>query len=403
MTSHPDPIVFNRAHVTGEEFVYMHEAIGNAHLASSGPFSKRCADWLVERIGTRHAFLTHSCTAALEMAFTLADIGPGDEVIMPSFTFVTTANSVVGRGGRPVFVDIREDTLCLDERLLEAAITPRTKAIVPVHYAGVGCEMTMLGELARARGLVVVEDAAQGIGAIAHGHPLGSIGELGALSFHETKNVSCGEGGALLVNDERLLERAEVVHEKGTDRGRFYRGQVDKYTWVDVGSSYALSELAAAYLWAQLRREREITAKRLGIWSRYHEAFAGLELEGRVRRPVIPAHCEHNAHMYYLLLDNLETRTAFIRELGARGVNAVFHYVPLHTSAAGLRYARSEGELPVTTDVSDRLVRLPLWADMTESQVDRVIDAVIDFMGSTAATWADGDMDLRRAGAAGVK
>jgi dTDP-4-amino-4,6-dideoxygalactose transaminase len=383
MTIHPDPIVFNRAHVTGEEFACMEEAIRNAHLASSGPFSKRCADWLAERTGCRRAFLTHSCTAALEMAISLADLRPGDEVIMPSFTFVTTANSVVGRGGRPVFVDIREDTLCLDERLLEAAITPWTKAIVPVHYAGVGCEMDVICELAQQHGLLVVEDAAQGIGATASDRPLGGIGDLGALSFHETKNVSCGEGGALLVNDERLVERAEVVHEKGTDRARFYRGQVDKYTWVDVGSSYALSELAAAYLWAQLQHEREITARRLEIWNRYHDAFAELELEGLLRRPVIPAHCEHNAHMYYLLLEDLDTRTAFISELGARGVNAVFHYVPLHTSTAGRRYARTHGELTVTTDVADRLVRLPLWVDMSEDQVDRVIREVTGFVRTT--------------------
>jgi dTDP-4-amino-4,6-dideoxygalactose transaminase len=384
MTAHREPIVFNRAHVTGSEFGYMHEAIGNAHLASSGPFSKRCAEWLVERIGCREAFLTHSCTAALELAFTLADIGPGDEVVMPSFTFVTTANAVAGRGGRPVFVDIREDTLCLDERLLESAITPRTRAIVPVHYAGVGCDMEAITALAREHDLVVVEDAAQCIGATRAGKPLGGIGELGALSFHETKNVSCGEGGALLVSDERLLARAEVVHEKGTDRARFYRGQVDKYTWVDLGSSYALSELAAAYLWAQLQREREITQRRLQIWARYHEAFEPLEREGRLRRPVVPADCEHNAHMYYLLLEDLETRTAFIRELAARGVYAVFHYVPLHSSTAGKRYASAHGDLRVTSDVSDRLVRLPLWPDLTAGQVDRVIEAVFAFMDGRA-------------------
>jgi dTDP-4-amino-4,6-dideoxygalactose transaminase len=391
-----EPIVFNRVHVTGGEFGYMHEAIGNAHLASSGPFSKRCAEWLVERTGSRLVLLTHSCTAALEMAFTLGEIGPGDEVIMPSFTFVTTANSVVGRGGVPVFVDIRPDTLCLDERLIEAAITPRTKAIVPVHYAGVGCEMGVIGELAEKHDLLVVEDAAQGIGATASGRALGGIGHLGALSFHETKNVSCGEGGALLINDERLRDRAEVVHEKGTDRTRFYRGQVDKYTWVDVGSSYALSELAAAYLWAQLQSERKITRTRLDIWDRYHEGFADLEREGHLRRPVVPAGCEHNAHMYYLLLDDLETRTAFIRDLGARGVHAVFHYVPLHTSVAGQRFGRSHGQLDVTTDVSERLVRLPLWADMSESQVERVIEAVWEFMRARSSA-ADGADQLRRA------
>ena len=386
MTADSEPIVFNRAHVTSDEFGYMEEAIRNGHLASSGPFSRRCAEWLAERTGCRQAFLTHSCTAALEMAFTLAEIGPSDEVIMPSFTFVSTANAVVGRGGRPVFVDIRPDTLCIDEQSIESAITPRTKAIVPVHYAGVGCEMDAIGGLAEARDLLVVEDAAQGVGASVAGSPLGGIGQLGALSFHETKNVSCGEGGALLVNDERLLDRAEVVHEKGTDRSSFYRGQVDKYTWVDVGSSYALSELAAAYLWAQLQHEREITATRLAIWNRYHAAFAELEYEGGLRRPVIPAHCDHNAHMYYLLLDDLETRTAFIQKLASRGVNAVFHYIPLHSSTAGRRYGLTQGELAVTTAVSERLVRLPLWADMSGDQVDRVIEAVSDFMRARSST-----------------
>lgn len=394
-------IPFNRVFVTGAEFGYMREAIDNAHLAGNGPFSERCRQWLEQEIGSRRVLLTHSCTGALEMAFTLAEIGPGDEVVMPSFTFVSTATAVVARGGTPVFVDVRPDTLCIDAKLVEQALSPRTKAVVPVHYAGVACDMDQLMELAETHGFLVIEDAAHGIRASIGDRPLGGIGDLGTLSFHETKNVSCGEGGALLVNDQRLLDRAEVVHEKGTDRSRFYRGQVDKYTWVDVGSSYALSELAAAYLWAQLQHEREITAMRLDIWNRYHEAFAALELEGGLRRPVVPAHCEHNAHMYYLLLDDLETRTAFIQELGARGVNAVFHYIPLHTSAAGRRYAETHGELPVTTDVADRLVRLPLWADMTESQVDRVIEAVTDFMRARA-TWTDDDTTTtRRARAAG--
>jgi dTDP-4-amino-4,6-dideoxygalactose transaminase len=372
------PIVFNRAHVTGREFAYMQEAIANAHLASSGPFSVNCSEWLVERTGCRRALLTQSCTAALELAFTLAEIGPGDEVIMPSFTFVTTANAVVGRGGRPVFVDIRTDTLCIDEALVEAAITRRTKAIAPVHYAGVGCSMTQLTELAGAYGLRVVEDAAQGVGAEFLGSALGSIGHLGALSFHETKNVSCGEGGALLVNDQELVERAEVVHEKGTDRSRFLRGEADKYTWMDVGSSYALSELAAAYLWAQLQHEREITALRLSIWDRYHAAFAPLEEEGLLRRPIVPAASRHNAHMYYLLLPDLRSRTTFIEALAADGIHAVFHYVPLHSSPAGQRYGGQTGDMAVTAGVSERLVRLPLWADLTDDDVERVIGAVQD-------------------------
>jgi dTDP-4-amino-4,6-dideoxygalactose transaminase len=374
-----EPIVFNRVHVTGAEFGYMHEAIGNAHLASSGPFSRRCAEWLVERTGSQLALLTHSCTAALEMAFTLAEIGPGDEVIMPSFTFVTTANSVVGRGGVPVFVDVREDTLCLDERLLEAAITPRTKAVVPVHYAGVGCEMGAIAEIAERHGLLVVEDAAQGIGATASGLPLGGIGHLGALSFHETKNVSCGEGGALLAKEERFVQRAEIIHEKGTDRQRFFRGEVDKYSWVDVGSSYLLSDLAAAYLWAQLEEVESITASRVRIWNRYHDAFSELEERGDLRRPVVPAGSTHNGHLYYVLVDDLSVRGELIADLAGREINAVFHYVPLHTSAAGRRYGRAAEDLRVTESISDRLVRLPVWAGMSDADVERVIEGVRRF------------------------
>jgi dTDP-4-amino-4,6-dideoxygalactose transaminase len=383
MSSDNEPIVFNRTHVTGSEFIYMHEAIGNAHLASSGPFSRRCARWLESHTASRQALLTHSCTAALEMAFTLAEIGPGDEVIMPSFTFVSTANAVVGRGGTPVFVDVRPDTLCLDERLLDGAVTPQTKAIVPVHYAGVGCEMSAIGALAADRDLLVIEDAAQALGATVDGRPLGGIGHLGAISFHETKNVSCGEGGALLVNDERFLERAEIVHEKGTDRSRFYRGEVDKYTWVDVGSSYALSELAAAYLWAQLEHESAITAARLRLWDAYHSAFAELESEGVVRRPIVPDSCRHNAHMYYLLTEEAGTRGSLIAHLAERGVHAVFHYVPLHSSEAGRTYGRSVGRLEVTTDVSARLVRLPLWPDLGTERVERVVTAIHEFFEST--------------------
>ena len=382
-TPRSDPIVFNRAHVTGNEFAYMQEAIRNAHLASSGPFTQRCAEWLKDRIGCEQAFLTHSCTGALELAFTLAGIAPGDEVVMPSFTFVTTANAVVARGGCPVFVDIRSDTLTLDDRLVEAALTPRTKAVVPVHYAGVACEMDALGALAANRDLLLIEDAAQAIGASVDGRPLGSLGHLAALSFHETKNVGCGEGGALLVNDARFLDRAEIVLEKGTDRRRFLRGQVDKYTWVDVGSSYALSELAAAYLWAQLESESEITSERVRLWDAYHNAFADLELRGLVVRPTVPPGCRHNAHMYYLLVEDLPTRTRLIEHLGARGIHAVFHYVPLHSSRAGSRYARSSGKLRVTTDVSRRLVRLPLWADLGTDRVERVAAAVHDFYGQS--------------------
>jgi len=379
MSQEPELIVFNRAHVTGDEFVHMNEAIRNAHLASSGPFSALCARWLAERTGAHRALLTHSCTAALEVAFTLAEIGPGDEVIMPSFTFVSTANAVVGRGGIPVFVDVHPDTLCIDESQVERAVTPRTKAIVPVHYAGVGCAMDAISSIAESGELLVIEDAAQGVGATLSGRPLGAIGQLGAYSFHETKNVSCGEGGALLINDDRFVDRAEIVLEKGTDRRRFARGEVAKYTWLDVGSSYALSELAAAYLWAQLEHEREITAARLQIWERYHEAFEPLERNGRLRRPIVPRDRVHNAHMYYLLVENKTTRTKLIAHLAARGIHAVFHYVPLHSSIAGQRYGRSIGRLSVTADTSRRLLRLPLWADMTPGQVDRVACGVADF------------------------
>jgi dTDP-4-amino-4,6-dideoxygalactose transaminase len=309
------------------------------------------------------------------MAAILADIGPGDEVIMPSFTFVSTANAVVLRGGVPVFVDIRGDTLNLDETLVEAAVTPRTRAILPVHYAGVGCELDALGEIARRHDLLLIEDAAQGVLASYRDKPLGSFGDLAALSFHETKNVHCGEGGALLVNRAELVERAEIIHEKGTNRRRFLRGQVDKYSWVDVGSSFLLSDVSAAFLWAQLEQAREITDARLAIWDTYHAAFAELEADGRIRRPIVPEHCRHNAHMYYLLLADLEDRNRFIETVRAHGVSAIFHYVPLHDSEAGERLGRAHGDLSRTTDASDRLVRLPIWTGMSEAEIDLVIDA----------------------------
>jgi dTDP-4-amino-4,6-dideoxygalactose transaminase len=386
MTNVPVRIPFNRAYVTGAEFGYMQAAIENAHLAGNGPFSLHCREWLQQTIGARRALLTHSCTGALEMALTLAEIGMGDEVIMPSFTFVSTANAVVVRGGTPVFVDVRPDTYCINESLVETAITKRTKAIVPVHYAGVGCEMDVINDLAARNDLVVIEDAAHGIEAFLDGQPLGGLGQMGTLSFHETKNVSCGEGGALLVNDDRFVDRAEIIHEKGTDRQRFFKGQVDKYTWVDVGSSYALSDLAAAYLWAQLQHVTEITAMRLAIWNSYHEAFEELEAHGYVRRPIIPLRRVHNAHLYSLVVDSFETRTALIRELDRQGINAVFHYVPLHTSAAGRRYCRIAGDLSVTDFVGDRLVRLPLWSGMSNAEIERVIEGVRMFFAQQHAS-----------------
>jgi dTDP-4-amino-4,6-dideoxygalactose transaminase len=370
-------IPFNRPFVTGREFSNIATAIANAHISSSGPFSAECSEWLEQRLGAARVLLTHSCTAALEMAMVLADLERGDEVIMPSFTFVSTANAVVLRGAIPVFVEIRPDTLNLDENHVEAAITERTKAIVPVHYAGVACAMEPILELAEERLLLVVEDAAQALLSYEGERPLGGIGEFAALSFHETKNVTSGEGGALVVRREGDAERAEIILEKGTNRCNFLRGQIDKYTWIDIGSSYAMSEISAAFLWAQLLEADEITARRLRIWERYHEALADAEREGRLRRPIVPAGCRHNAHMYYLLLPSRRERDAFIEALTGREVNAIFHFVPLHSSPAGSRFGRSHGDLSVTADVSDRLVRLPLWAGMVDEEIDRVIEATL--------------------------
>ena len=354
--------------MTGKELYYIAEAHFNSMLAGDGPFTKKCHEWLEIKTGTKKALLTHSCTAALEMAAILADIQPGDEVMMPSYTFVSTANAFVLRGGVPVFVDIRPDTLNIDETLIEAAITSRTKAIVPVHYAGVACEMDTIMDIAQRHNLLVIEDAAQGIMSTYKGRPLGSIGHLGAYSFHETKNIISGEGGALLVNDERFAERAEIIREKGTNRGQFFRGQVDKYTWVDVGSSYLPGEVIAAFLWAQMEEAETITQKRLDIWQQYHNALASLEVLGELRRPLIPVECQHNAHMYYILLESLEKRTQLISKLKGQDVNAVFHYVPLHSSLAGRKYGRVHGDMTNTEDLSDRLLRLPLWVGLGEQQ-----------------------------------
>lgn len=375
-------VPFNRPYSTGREAATIEQALAAGHLSGNGPFSARCSDWLREGIGSATVLLTHSCTGALEMAVLLAEVGAGDEVILPSFTFVSTANAVALRGAVPVFVDIREDTLNLDEAQVEAAVTERTRALIPVHYAGVGAEMDEIGRIAAAHGLVVIEDAAQGILSSYRGRPLGSLGHAAALSFHETKNVSCGEGGALLVNDPDWSERAEILHEKGTDRSKFFRGQVDKYSWVDIGSSFLLSDLNAAYLWAQLEQAHEITARRLAIWQAYHEALAPLEEQGLLRRPIVPADCEHNAHMYYVLLSDLATRTAVIERLAERGVNAVFHYVPLHDSEAGRRYGRGHGELPVTTRTSERLLRLPLWPALEAADVDHVVESLFAALGA---------------------
>lgn len=369
-------IPFNLPHMTGKELFYIAEAHFNGSLSGDGPFTKRCHNWIEERTGCSKALLTHSCTAALEMTALMFDIKPGDEIIMPSYTFVSTANAFVLRGGVPVFVDIRADTLNLDENLIEAAITSRTKAIIVVHYAGVACEMDSVMKIARKNDLVVIEDAAQGIMATYKGRMLGSIGDLGAYSFHETKNVISGEGGALLVNDPEMALRAEIIREKGTDRSRFFRGEVDKYTWQELGSSYLPGELTAAFLWAQLQEADRITNERMISWQRYHESLKSLEINGLIRRPIVPAECQHNAHMYYLLLAQDIDRQLVLSRLKQDGINAVFHYVPLHSSSAGLRYGRAHGSMKVTNSQSERLVRLPLWVGLTQIQQEEVIESL---------------------------
>ncbi len=374
-------IGFNRPAITGRELLYVTQALEQAHISGDGAFTHRCQALLAAMTGASAVLLTHSCTAALELAARLCALAPGDEVILPSFTFSSTANAVVLSGGVPVFVDIRADTLNLDETLIEAAITGRTRAIFPVHYAGVGCEMDAIMALAARRGLMVVEDAAQALLARHRGRPLGGIGQLGALSFHETKNLISGEGGALLVNDPALLRRAEIIREKGTNRSAFFRGEVDKYTWVDLGSSYLPSDMIAAFLLAQLEQAEPLLAARRAMWAAYHEGFAGLERAGRLRRPVVPADCAHNAHLYYLLLPDLAARTALIASLRARGIQAPFHYVPLHSSPAGRRFGRSAGTLAVTESVADRLVRLPLWHGL-EPRQHEVIEAVCAFFAA---------------------
>jgi dTDP-4-amino-4,6-dideoxygalactose transaminase len=376
-------ITFNKPYMSGKELFYIAQAHHNMMLAGDGPFTKQCHEWLERKSGCEKALLTHSCTAALEMAALLLDIKSGDEVIMPSYTFVSTANAFVLRGGIPVFVDIREDTLNLDERLIEAAITPRTRAIVPVHYAGVACEMDAIMMLANRHCLKVVEDAAQGVMASYKGQMLGGIGDLGAYSFHETKNVISGEGGALLVKDPSLVARAEIIREKGTDRSRYFRGEVDKYTWQEVGSSFLPGELIAAFLWAQLEEAQSITNERLAIWHRYHELLAPFEQKGLLRRPIVPAYCKHNAHMYYVLLAPEFDRQKVLSELKKNEINSVFHYVPLHSSPGGHRYGRAHRELEVTVRQSERLVRLPLWVGLSHSQQDRIVEVLHNALART--------------------
>jgi dTDP-4-amino-4,6-dideoxygalactose transaminase len=373
-------VPFNKSLIAHRELECIGEAIANGHLTGDGEFTKRCQAWLKAQIGCHDALITHSCTAALEMAAILADVQPGDEVIMPSYTFVSTANAFVLRGAVPVFVDIRPDTLNLDEKRVEAAITPKTKAIVPVDYAGVSCEMDTLKAIADEHHLIIIEDAAQAIMSRYKGKPVGSLGHLATLSFHQTKNIISGEGGALLINNPHLVERAEIIREKGTNRSKFFRGEVDKYTWVDIGSSYLPSDLISALLWAQLEQADYIQQRRHEIWQRYHESFGDLEEQGWVQRPTIPEDCQHNAHLYYLLLQDLETRTALLAHLKSRGVQSTFHYVPLHSAPAGRKYGRASGNLTVTDDLSDRLLRLPLGAGITMKEANYVIAEVRAFL-----------------------
>jgi dTDP-4-amino-4,6-dideoxygalactose transaminase len=379
-SSGSDFIPFNKPHLCGTELHHIAQAHARGQLSGDGVYTRMCSEWLANQVGCQRALLTHSCTAALEMAAILAGVGPGDEIIMPSYTFVSTANAFALRGGVPVFVDVRRDTLNLDERLIEAAITPRTKAIVPVHYAGVSCEMDVVMDIARRHGLVVIEDAAQGLMSTYRGRPVGSMGDLACLSFHETKNITSGEGGALLINNERFCERAEIIREKGTNRSRFLRGQVDKYTWVDLGSSYLPGEIVAAFLWAQLEAADQITDRRRAIWRAYHGRFNSLEEAGEVGLPKVPPGCEHNAHMYYLLLRDIEVRTSFIEHMRGRGIGCVFHYVPLHQSPQGIACSKSAGPLENTESLHGRLVRLPLWCDLTDTQLDVIAHAVTEFV-----------------------
>ena len=375
----PIQIPFNKPYLTGNEFGYISEAISFGHTAGDGPFTKRCQQLLARILHAPEVLLTTSCTDALEMAAILLDLEAGDEVIVPSFTFVSTANAFALRGARPVFADVRPDTLNIDETRLERLITDRARAIVVVHYAGIGCEMDPILEIAARRGVKVIEDNAHGLFASYRGKPLGSFGALATQSFHETKNVICGEGGALVINDPALIPRAEIVREKGTNRSRFYRGQVDKYTWVDIGSSFLPSDILAAYLLAQLEARWRIQATRKRIWHFYNDRLADWSAAHGVRLPVVPSHCEQPYHMFYLVVPSLEFRQRLIQHLRARGILAVFHYLPLHLSDMGRRFGGREGDCPVTEDVSDRLVRLPFYNALTEDEQTQVVEAILAF------------------------
>ncbi|MCW5898096.1 MAG: dTDP-4-amino-4,6-dideoxygalactose transaminase [Flavobacteriales bacterium] len=382
----PAPIPFNRSSIIGDEMRHIHDALAIGQVAGDQTFSRRCQGVLEAVTGSGKALLTTSCTHALEMTALLLRIGEGDEVIIPDFTFVSTANAFALRGAKPVFCDVRPDTFNIDERLIEALITPRTKAIVPVHYAGVGCEMEAILDIAARHGLAVVEDNAHGLFGRYKGRPLGSFGALATQSFHETKNITCGEGGALLVNDMSLVARAEILREKGTDRARFFRGEVDKYSWVDLGSSYVMSDVLAAFLFGQLERWEEVQARRRTIWERYDQALGEWADLAGIRRPIVPGHCDQAWHMYHLLMPSLQDRTDFIAHLAAQDIKAVFHYLPLHLSEYAARWGGRPGDHPVSEDVSDRLVRLPFYTSLSEEDQGRVIDAVVRFRPGLAGS-----------------
>jgi dTDP-4-amino-4,6-dideoxygalactose transaminase len=375
-----DCIPFNRPALVGTEASYITDVMRRGHAAGDGDYTRRCHAFLETTLGVRRALLTTSCTHALEMSALILDVGDGDEVIVPSFTFVSSINAFALRGARPVFADVRADTLNLDERPLDGLITDRTKAVITVHYAGVGCEMDSILEIARQRDVTVVEDNAHGLFGTYKGKPLGTFGALATQSFHETKNISCGEGGALLINDDRYVKRAEIIREKGTNRSAFFRGEIDKYTWVDLGSSYLPSELLSAFLWAQLEEFEQVQGARRAIWERYDEGLRNWAAVSDVGTPFVPAHCEHPYHMYYLLLPSLEIRDALIAHLRERGIMSVFHYVPLHYSPMGMRLGGRPGQCPVAEDVSQRIVRLPFFNDLTRGDQERVITAVSEFI-----------------------
>ena len=372
-------IPFNIPPFTGKEMDYIRQAVENQKICGDGPYTKKCSEWIEQKTGTAKCLLTTSCTHATELAALLADVKEGDEVIMPSYTFVSTADAFVLRGAKPVFVDIRPDTMNMDETLIEDAITPRTKAIVPVHYAGVACEMDTIMDIAKRHHLLVIEDAAQGIMSTYKGQALGAIGDFGCFSFHETKNYSMGEGGALLIKDTQYVEEAEIIREKGTNRSKFYRGQIDKYTWVNYGSSYLPSDMNAAYLWAQLELADQINEKRLSLWNHYRELLTPLKEKGYIELPTVPEGCVHNAHMFYIKAKNLEERTRLIDFLKKNEIWSVFHYIPLHTAPAGMKFGEFHGEDRYTTKESERLCRLPMYYSLALDQVDYIVSKVKEF------------------------